>query len=210
MVNDGKAGRHTKGEFSNGRYEVCLSLFSSVQTMASVDIARSFGALLVGGLFASLYASFDGWHRFETDRLHDRLSGFVMVQTYLYYKMYPSDLKQLKTLVRVWFPSVFHPSSTLFRCSPSGAIAQSNPSIDLSSPLGSSTPATPRSYGRRYGAILSITMAMPTISTLFIGAFSLSPITIVKFTKHAPQERCGTCPYFILYSPSSLTRICVV
>ncbi|PPR03478.1 hypothetical protein CVT26_007884 [Gymnopilus dilepis] len=59
--------------------------------MASVDIARSFGALLVGGLFASL------------------LSGFVMVQTYLYYKMYPSDLKQLKTLVfSIWFLDTCH------------------------------------------------------------------------------------------------------
>jgi hypothetical protein len=59
--------------------------------MAVISIPRSFGALLVGGLFASL------------------LSGFVVVQAFVYYKLYPSDITQTKVLVlAVWFLDTCH------------------------------------------------------------------------------------------------------
>ncbi|KAF8879543.1 hypothetical protein CPB84DRAFT_1838431 [Gymnopilus junonius] len=59
--------------------------------MASLDIPRSFGALLMGGLFATL------------------LSGFVMMQVYLYFQMYPSDLRQTKGLVlAIWALDASH------------------------------------------------------------------------------------------------------
>ncbi|PPR00856.1 hypothetical protein CVT26_012491 [Gymnopilus dilepis] len=51
--------------------------------MSSLVFSQSAGALLIGGLFASL------------------LSGFVMAQTYMYYKTYPLDMKYLKALVLV-------------------------------------------------------------------------------------------------------------
>ncbi|KAF9479656.1 hypothetical protein BDN70DRAFT_674275 [Pholiota conissans] len=49
--------------------------------MSSVDIPKSFGALLLGGLFASL------------------LSGLVIIQSVIYYKVYPRDSNRLKFLV---------------------------------------------------------------------------------------------------------------
>ncbi|KDR72001.1 hypothetical protein GALMADRAFT_126606 [Galerina marginata CBS 339.88] len=56
-----------------------------------VDISKSFGALLIGGLFAST------------------LSGFVIVQVFVYFKTYPADLTPLKSLVlAVWFLDTCH------------------------------------------------------------------------------------------------------
>ncbi|KAF8809286.1 hypothetical protein BYT27DRAFT_7210265 [Phlegmacium glaucopus] len=58
---------------------------------APVDIPRSFGALLLGGLFASL------------------LSGFVITQVVVYFKLYPADRTRLKVLVlAVWFLDTCH------------------------------------------------------------------------------------------------------
>jgi len=61
-------------------------------TMASaIDIPKTFGALLIGGLFSAL------------------LSGFVIVQVIVYFKLYPSDLTRLKVLVlAVWFLDTCH------------------------------------------------------------------------------------------------------
>jgi len=56
-----------------------------------VDIPKSFGALLLGGLFASL------------------LTGLVFVQVVVYFKMYPGDRRQIKALVLViWFLDTSH------------------------------------------------------------------------------------------------------
>ncbi|KAF8995118.1 hypothetical protein BDQ17DRAFT_1366039 [Cyathus striatus] len=55
------------------------------------DISTTFGALLLGGLFASL------------------LSGLVSVQVVMYFKTYPSDRRRLKSLVlSIWFLDTFH------------------------------------------------------------------------------------------------------
>ncbi|KAF8958713.1 hypothetical protein BDZ97DRAFT_1840903 [Flammula alnicola] len=57
----------------------------------AVDIPRTFGALLIGGVTASL------------------LSGLVVVQIVIYFKLYPGDLTYLKALVlAVWFLDTFH------------------------------------------------------------------------------------------------------
>jgi len=57
----------------------------------AVDIPKSFGALLLGGLYASL------------------LSGLVFVQVLVYFKMYPGDRRQIKALVLViWFLDTSH------------------------------------------------------------------------------------------------------
>ncbi|KAF8079372.1 hypothetical protein FPV67DRAFT_114439 [Lyophyllum atratum] len=56
-----------------------------------VDIQRTFGALLVGGIIAAAF------------------SGVVSVQVFAYFKHYPSDLSIIKTLViTVWFLDIFH------------------------------------------------------------------------------------------------------
>ncbi|KIM38230.1 hypothetical protein M413DRAFT_248258 [Hebeloma cylindrosporum] len=57
----------------------------------AVNIPKSFGALLLGGLNASL------------------LSGFVFVQIVIYFKLYPKDPRQIKSLVlAIWFLDVSH------------------------------------------------------------------------------------------------------
>jgi len=56
-----------------------------------VDIAKSYGALLIGGLFASL------------------LSGFVVIQVFVYFKLYRTDPRLLKGLVLiVWLLDTSH------------------------------------------------------------------------------------------------------
>jgi len=57
----------------------------------SVSIPKTFGALLIGGLFASL------------------LSGFVIIQVVVYFKLYPADGPRLKVLVlTIWFLDTCH------------------------------------------------------------------------------------------------------
>ncbi|KAF9027825.1 hypothetical protein BDZ89DRAFT_1133956 [Hymenopellis radicata] len=59
----------------------------------TIDVARTFGAVLIGGMFASL------------------LSGAVVIQTIIYYKLYPSDLLNLKLVVlTIWILDIFHTS----------------------------------------------------------------------------------------------------
>ncbi|KAF8801767.1 hypothetical protein BYT27DRAFT_7197758 [Phlegmacium glaucopus] len=59
--------------------------------MVAIDIPKTFGALLIGGLFASL------------------LSGFVVIQVIVYFKLYPEDHRRLKTLVLVvWLLDTGH------------------------------------------------------------------------------------------------------
>lgn len=66
-----------------------LSCLQSI--MATVDVARTFGALLIGGLFASIMA------------------GTVAVQVIVYFKLYPTDSFRLKLLVLwVWFLDTCH------------------------------------------------------------------------------------------------------
>ncbi|KAF8873226.1 hypothetical protein CPB85DRAFT_1444775 [Mucidula mucida] len=57
----------------------------------TIDVARTFGAVLIGGLSASL------------------LSGAVVIQTIIYYKLYPSDLLTLKLVVlTIWLLDILH------------------------------------------------------------------------------------------------------
>ncbi|KAG6839613.1 hypothetical protein C0991_000898, partial [Blastosporella zonata] len=59
--------------------------------MASIDIPKTFGALLLGGLFAAI------------------LSGVVAVQIVVYFKLYPGDTLRLKSLVLfIWILDTFH------------------------------------------------------------------------------------------------------
>ncbi|KAF8167098.1 hypothetical protein B0H34DRAFT_791870 [Crassisporium funariophilum] len=59
--------------------------------MVFVDIPKTFGALLLGGLFASV------------------LSGLVVIQVVVYFKLYPADVTRLKALVLiVWFLDTCH------------------------------------------------------------------------------------------------------
>ncbi|KAF5366606.1 hypothetical protein D9758_008942 [Tetrapyrgos nigripes] len=59
--------------------------------MSSVDIPRTYGALLIGALFASI------------------LSGAVAVQSLIYQKMYPRDPRSIKLLVfLIWSLDTFH------------------------------------------------------------------------------------------------------
>ncbi|KIJ97605.1 hypothetical protein K443DRAFT_105442 [Laccaria amethystina LaAM-08-1] len=59
--------------------------------MATVDVPRTFGAILIGGLFASIMA------------------GTVAVQVIVYFKLYPQDSYRLKLLVLwVWFLDTCH------------------------------------------------------------------------------------------------------
>ncbi|KAF8954272.1 hypothetical protein BDZ97DRAFT_491424 [Flammula alnicola] len=65
--------------------------FSPRSSAMLVDIPRSFGALLIGGLFASL------------------LSGIVIVQVVVYFKVYPKDVNYLKaTVLGVWILDTCH------------------------------------------------------------------------------------------------------
>ncbi|PPQ92880.1 hypothetical protein CVT25_009767 [Psilocybe cyanescens] len=59
--------------------------------MATIDVPKTFGAILLGGLYASL------------------LSGIVLVQVIIYFKLYPSDTTQIKSLVLVvWLLDTSH------------------------------------------------------------------------------------------------------
>ncbi|GLB43780.1 hypothetical protein LshimejAT787_1402920 [Lyophyllum shimeji] len=61
--------------------------------MAPVDVPKTFGALLLGGLFAAV------------------LSGVVTVQIIVYFKLYPGDGQHLKALVLfIWFLDTCHTS----------------------------------------------------------------------------------------------------
>ncbi|KAF8873225.1 hypothetical protein CPB85DRAFT_595364 [Mucidula mucida] len=61
----------------------------------TIDVARTFGAVLIGGLSASLCVL--------------RLSGAVVIQTIIYYKLYPSDLLTLKLVVlTIWLLDILH------------------------------------------------------------------------------------------------------
>ena len=68
----------------------------------AVNIPKSFGALLLGGLYACLrvYLGRDNLIRIINSC---RLSGFVFVQIVIYFKLYPKDLRQIKSLVRLYF-----------------------------------------------------------------------------------------------------------
>ncbi|KAJ3993601.1 hypothetical protein F5050DRAFT_680936 [Lentinula boryana] len=58
---------------------------------SNVEIARTFGSLLIGALFASF------------------LSGGVTIQTLVYYKLYPTDGSSIKTLVfAIWLLDTCH------------------------------------------------------------------------------------------------------
>lgn len=80
-----------------------LSCLQSI--MATVDVPRTFGALLIGGLFASMLASspFSWWTiiqsmtRFLTPS--HSMAGTVAVQVIVYFKLYPKDSYRLKLLV---------------------------------------------------------------------------------------------------------------
>jgi len=64
--------------------------------MTAVDLPQTFGALLIGGLFAAV------------------LTGAVAVQVVVYFKLYPLDPPRIKVLVLViWFLDIAH---TLFVC----------------------------------------------------------------------------------------------
>jgi hypothetical protein len=73
-----------------------------------VDIPKTLGALLLGGLFAALYVPLSMCLDFDLRKVFS-LSGGVSVQVLIYFKLYPSDLLRVKTLVvTVWFLDTLH------------------------------------------------------------------------------------------------------
>ncbi|KJA19168.1 hypothetical protein HYPSUDRAFT_56718 [Hypholoma sublateritium FD-334 SS-4] len=63
----------------------------ALATSPAVDVPKTFGALLLGGLLASL------------------LSGFVVVQVVAYFRLYPRDTRNIKVLVlSVWVLDTCH------------------------------------------------------------------------------------------------------
>jgi len=74
-------------------------LISSSARKNMVSIHATYGALLLGGLFASmcgfiLLVSYRIW-------TSPRLSGLVVLQAIIYFKTYESDRKRIKVLVRI-------------------------------------------------------------------------------------------------------------
>lgn len=68
----------------------------------SVDIPKTLGALIIGAFFASLYVYLVfGASLLIIGHFYASLAGGVSFQTLLYYKMYPTDATDIKTLVRV-------------------------------------------------------------------------------------------------------------
>lgn len=65
-----------------------------------VDIPKTFGALLIGAVFASLCVTFF-LDLEQGGNVHPSLSGGITVQTLVYFKLYPSDGSNVKTLVRI-------------------------------------------------------------------------------------------------------------
>ncbi|KAJ3811256.1 hypothetical protein F5876DRAFT_64928 [Lentinula aff. lateritia] len=73
-----------------------------------VDIPKTFGALLIGAVFASLcVTSFLDLE--QGGNVHPSLSGGITVQTLVYFKLYPSDASNVKTLVlALWLLDACH------------------------------------------------------------------------------------------------------
>ncbi|KAJ3851517.1 hypothetical protein EV368DRAFT_65675 [Lentinula lateritia] len=73
-----------------------------------VDIPKTFGALLIGAVFASLCVTFF-LDLEQGDNVHPSLSGGITVQTLVYFKLYPSDASNVKTLVlALWLLDACH------------------------------------------------------------------------------------------------------
>jgi hypothetical protein len=70
--------------------------------MATVDVPKTLGALLLGGLFAALYVQAAAIlpHTVLTSKTFYSLSGGVTVQVVLYFKLYTTDPFRVKALVR--------------------------------------------------------------------------------------------------------------
>lgn len=77
--------------------------------MERVDIPRTFGALMVGGIVAAVlvfsYRSLMTVFMFHLSRF----SGIVTAQTFAYFNNYPKDEKGIKLLVRNYFFDCFPP-----------------------------------------------------------------------------------------------------
>ncbi|KAJ3887375.1 hypothetical protein GG344DRAFT_68873 [Lentinula edodes] len=73
-----------------------------------VDIPKTFGALLIGAVFASLCVTL--FLDLEQDgNVHPSLSGGITVQTLVYFKLYPSDGFNVKSLViALWLLDACH------------------------------------------------------------------------------------------------------
>ncbi|KAJ7440181.1 hypothetical protein FB451DRAFT_1415351 [Mycena latifolia] len=78
--------------------------------MSEQDIPATLGALLIGGLFASLFvSSLPLWTDYLDRRNTFRLGGMVNLQTTLYYGSYKSDPLRIKFLVlSVWLLDNLH------------------------------------------------------------------------------------------------------
>ncbi|KAJ3859626.1 hypothetical protein EV359DRAFT_68000 [Lentinula novae-zelandiae] len=73
-----------------------------------VDIPKTFGALLIGAVFASLCVTFF-LDLEQGGNVHPSLSGGITVQTLVYFKLYPSDGSNVKTLViALWLLDACH------------------------------------------------------------------------------------------------------
>lgn len=71
--------------------------------MSVVDIPRTYGALLIGGLFASMFVYGSRFVVFSAvlNLISSRLSGTVTLQTIVYFRLYPMDYLKIKLLVRL-------------------------------------------------------------------------------------------------------------
>ena len=78
-----------------------FDLFSDCLKMSEPSISKTGGAVLLGGLFASVYVPSGYLSRERTHHSLYRLSGILLLQTVLYFKFYPRDSKRSKSLVGV-------------------------------------------------------------------------------------------------------------
>lgn len=66
----------------------------------ATDIPKTFGALLLGGLFASVCVVSISHVFVLSSHIIPSLSGVVIVQTILYFKLFVTDPNRVKGLVR--------------------------------------------------------------------------------------------------------------
>lgn len=73
--------------------------------MAGTSIPLTFGALLLGGLYASLYVASRPPPSVDVLISLPSLSGLVLIQVVIYFKMYPRDPSHTKGLVCLLQPT---------------------------------------------------------------------------------------------------------
>jgi len=102
---DREVQQHTRGIHA-------LKWIFPISLSMALDIPKSYGAILLGGLYASLWVTTSTSLVINVWKLNFcSLSGFVFVQVVVYFKLYPEDPLQIKTLVSPLFHDIKFPST---------------------------------------------------------------------------------------------------